>query len=308
MAAFFGKAKKGSFQLFNFSTMKKYLSLVTFAHTLFALPFAMVGFFLGLLHRQESGFPLRELLLVLLCMVFARSAAMAFNRYADRHIDSSNPRTSGREIPSGAISPRAALIFVLASSGLFILSAWLINPICFYLSPVALLVVLGYSYTKRFTPLCHLILGLGLSLAPIGAYLAVTGAFHMIPLLFSGAVICWVSGFDIIYALQDEEFDKTNRLFSIPVAMGRRGALGLSVALHVLCAGFMLAAAWVIPQSLPEFGWIYRIATGIFLSMLVYQHLIVSPTNLSRVNRAFFTTNGLASLVFGILFILDIYL
>lgn len=288
--------------------MKKYLSLVTFAHTLFALPFAMVGFFLGLLHRQESGFPLRELLLVLLCMVFARSAAMAFNRYADRHIDSGNPRTAGREIPSGLISPRAALIFVLASSGLFILSAWLINPICFYLSPVALLVVLGYSYTKRFTPLCHLILGLGLSLAPIGAYLAVTGAFHMIPLLFSGAVICWVSGFDIIYALQDEEFDKTNRLFSIPVAMGRRGALGLSVALHVLCAGFMLAAAWVIPQSLPEFGWIYRIATGIFLSMLVYQHLIVSPTNLSRVNRAFFTTNGLASLVFGILFILDIYL
>lgn len=288
--------------------MKKYLSLVTFAHTLFALPFAMVGFFLGMLHRGEGRFPWRELILVLLCMVFARSAAMAFNRYADRNIDSRNPRTAKREIPAGVISPRAALIFVFVSSGLFILSAWLINPICFYLSPVALVIVLGYSYTKRFTPLCHLILGLGLALAPIGAYLAITGVFHLIPLLFSGAVFCWVSGFDIIYALQDDEFDKSHRLFSIPVALGRKGALGLSNALHVACAGFMIAAGLVISRSMQEFGWIYWTATGVFLAMLVYQHLIVSPTNLSRVNRAFFTTNGFASLIFGTLFIIDIYL
>jgi len=288
--------------------MKKYLSLVTFAHTLFALPFAMVGFFLGMLHRGEGGFPWRELILVLLCMVFARSAAMAFNRYADRHIDSRNPRTAKREIPAGVISPKAALIFVLVSSGLFILSAWLINPICFYLSPVALVIVLGYSYTKRFTPLCHLILGLGLALAPIGAYLAVTGVFHLVPLLFSGAVFCWVSGFDIIYALQDDEFDRSHRLFSIPVALGRKGALGLSNALHAACAGLMIAAGWVISRSMQEFGWIYWTATGLFLAMLVYQHLIVSPTNLSRVNRAFFTTNGFASLIFGTLFIIDIYL
>ena len=287
--------------------MKKYLSLVTFAHTLFALPFAMVGFFLGMLHRAESGFPIKELILVLFCMVFARSAAMAFNRYADRHIDRSNPRTAGREIPSGAISPNAALAFVLISSGLVILCAWLINPICFYLSPVALLVILGYSYTKRFTPLCHLILGLGLSLAPVGAYLAVTGVFHLIPVLFGGAVLCWVSGFDIIYALQDDQFDKEHRLFSIPVALGRKGALGLSIALHVACAGFMLGAAWYVSTTEPLFGWIFWVANGLFLALLTYQHLIVSPTDLSRVNRAFFTTNGFASLIFGVLFILDIY-
>ncbi|MCB9284464.1 MAG: UbiA family prenyltransferase [Lewinellaceae bacterium] len=288
--------------------MKKYFSLVTFAHTIFALPFAMVGFFLGLQHRTDEGFPFRELLLVLLCMVFARSAAMAFNRYVDRRIDSRNPRTAGREIPSGAISPRSALVFVLGASGLFILTTWFINPICFYLSPVALLVVLGYSYTKRFTPLCHLVLGLGLSLAPIGAYLAVTGVFHLIPLLYSGAVLFWVSGFDIIYALQDEEFDKSQRLFSIPVAMGRRGALNLSIALHFVCAAFMVSAAWMVSQAHPGFDWISWLATALFLAMLTYQHTIVSPNNLSRVNRAFFTTNGFASLIFGVLFILDFYL
>ena len=288
--------------------MKKYFSLVTFSHTIFALPFALVGFFLGLLHRPDSGFPLRELILVLLCMVFARSAAMAFNRYVDRKIDSNNPRTAGREIPAGVISPAAALAFVIGSSALFVLTTWFINPVCFYLSPIALLVVLGYSYTKRFTSLCHLILGLGLSLAPIGAYLAVTGVFHLIPLLFSGAVLFWVSGFDIIYALQDDEFDKTQSLFSIPVSLGRRGALNLSVILHICCALFMLGAAWMISQSSPGFGWIYWSATGLFLVLLIYQHTLVSPTNLSRVNRAFFTTNGVASLVFGTLFILDFYL
>lgn len=288
--------------------MKKYFSLVTFAHTIFALPFALVGFFLGVLHQPADGFPFRVLVLVLLCMVFARSAAMAFNRYIDRHIDRSNPRTAGREIPSGAITPQAALFFVLASSGLFIITTWFINPICFYLSPVALIVVLGYSYTKRFTPLCHLILGLGLSLAPIGAYLAVTGVFDIIPLLFSFAVLTWVSGFDIIYALQDEEFDKTNRLFSIPVALGRKSALWLSVLLHLFTAAFMLIAAWIIPAVFPAFGWILWTGTGIFLVLLIYQHLIVSPDDLSRVNRAFFTTNGFASLIFGALFILDIYI
>lgn len=169
--------------------------------------------------------------------------------------------------------------------------------------------VLGYSYTKRFTPLCHLILGLGLALAPIGAYLAVAGVFHLVPILFGGAVLCWVSGFDIIYALQDDEFDKTHRLFSIPVALGRRGALGLSIALHLVCAGFITSAVFMVSQTLPEiFGWITWVATGFFLSMLVYQHLIVSPNNLSRVNRAFFTTNGFASLIFGALFILDVYI
>ena len=285
--------------------MKKYFSLIAFTHTIFALPFAMVGFFLGI--RQSGGgeFPLQELLLVLLCMIFARSAAMAFNRYADRHIDRRNPRTATREIPSGAISPRSALSMVILSSAFFILSAWLINPICFYLSPVALLVVLGYSYTKRFTPLCHLVLGLGLSLAPIGAYLAVTGQFNLVPILISGAVLFWVSGFDIIYALQDDEFDRTNRLFSIPVAMGRRSALFVSILFHIVCGAFLLSAAWIINQTLPEFVWMHWVGLIVFLAMLVYQHLSVSPANLSRLNRAFFTTNGFASLIYGVFFILD---
>lgn len=155
--------------------MKQYLSLVKFSHTIFALPFALLGFFLATLEVAQ-GVSWRLFLLVLLCMVFARSAAMAFNRYLDRDIDGVNPRTAQREIPAGIISPRAALIFVLINCLLFIITTWFINPLCFYLSPVALAVVLGYSYTKRFTFLCHFILGLGLSLAPIGAYLAAGGA------------------------------------------------------------------------------------------------------------------------------------
>src|SRR5206468_12256705 len=151
-------------------------------------------------------------ILVVLCMVFARSAAMAFNRYLDRNFDAKNPRTAIREIPSGIISANSALVFTVISSFLFIITCYFINAICFFLSPVALAVVLGYSYTKRFTPLCHLILGLGLSLAPIGAFLAVTGEFHWLPILFSIAVVCWVSGFDIIYALQDVDFDQSQKL------------------------------------------------------------------------------------------------
>ena len=158
-------------------------------------------------------------------MVFARSAAMAFNRYLDRNFDAKNPRTAIREIPAGIISANSALSFTVISSFLFIITCYFINRICFFLSPVALLIVLGYSYTKRFTPLCHLILGLGLSLAPIGAYLAVTAHFSLLPVLFSLSVIFWVSGFDIIYALQDEEFDKSQKLFSIPAWLGKAKAL-----------------------------------------------------------------------------------
>src|ERR1041385_3967632 len=181
-----------------------------FSHTVFALPFAIIGFCLAI-YSGKAIFSWEKLFLVIGCMVFARSAAMAFNRYIDREFDAKNQRTAVREIPSGIITPGSALFFVIASSLLFITATFFINPICFYLSPVALLVVLGYSYTKRFTPLCHLILGIGLSLAPIGAYLAATGHFALQPLLFSFAVLFWVSGFDIIYALQDETFDRENK-------------------------------------------------------------------------------------------------
>lgn len=287
--------------------MKKFLSLVKFAHTIFALPFALLGFFIATLDSGQ-GLSLRLFVLVLLCMVFARSAAMGFNRYLDRHIDGKNPRTSMREIPAGLVSPRSALLFVLLNIAFFIATAYFINSLCFYLSPLALLVVLGYSYTKRFTALCHFVLGLGLSLAPIGAYLAVMGSFSLIPLLYSGAVLLWVSGFDIIYALQDDEFDRSLNLYSIPAALGRRGALRLSSWLHIGSAALIILAAYLLFQQYPAFGWLHWLAAAIFIGLLVYQHTLVKPNDLSRVNLAFFTTNGIASLVFGLLVILDIYL
>lgn len=286
--------------------MKDYLSLVKFSHTVFALPFALLGFFLGTLASAEplSG---RLLLLVLLCMVFARSAAMAFNRYLDRRIDRQNPRTASREIPAGVISPQAALAFVAANSLLFIATTWFINPLCFALSPVALLITLGYSYTKRFTFLCHFVLGLGLALAPIGAFLSVQGAFALIPLTYALAVLLWVAGFDIIYALQDDEFDRSLSLNSVPVKLGRTGALRLSRALHTACAIVIFGAGALLAQEYAAFDWLHWLAAGLFVSLLLYQHTLVRADDLSRINLAFFTTNGVASLVFGALFILDIY-
>jgi 4-hydroxybenzoate polyprenyltransferase len=287
--------------------MKHYLSLIKFSHTIFALPFALLGFFLATITSTE-GISWRLFFLVLLCMVFARSAAMAFNRYLDRDIDGKNPRTAVREIPAGIIKARSALFFVIASSGLFILTTSFINPICLYLSPVALLIILGYSYTKRFTFLCHFVLGLGLSLAPIGAYLAVLGQFDLIPILYSFIVLFWVSGFDIIYALQDEEFDRSLQLNSIPVALGKVGALKLSTILHIICALLMIITTYLLGISYSNFIWLHWLGALIFIGLLVYQHTLVSADDLSKVNLAFFTTNGLASMVFGLLVIIDIYI
>lgn len=283
--------------------MKNYLSLVKFSHTVFALPFALIGFFIAIgVHGYD--FKWTTFIYVILCMVFARSAAMAFNRYVDRKIDKANERTANvREIPNGTIKPTSALVFVIINCVFFIATTYFINPLCFYLSPIALLVVLGYSYTKRFTALCHLVLGIGLGLAPIGAYLAVTGIFDWLPLYFSFAVLFWVSGFDIIYALQDESFDKQQQLHSIPVWMGRKNALHFSSFLHFIAAFFVI---WAGIQS--DFNWLYWIGATIFIGLLIYQHLIVSPTNLSKVNLAFFTTNGIASVVFAVFVIGDIFL
>ena len=282
--------------------MKKYLSLVKFSHTIFALPFALIGFFLAI-SSTGASFSWVKFLLMFACMVFARSAAMAFNRYLDRHIDAKNPRTSVREIPRGTISARSALIFTVLNCILFLIATWFINPLCFYLAPLALLIVLGYSYTKRFTALCHLVLGLGLSLAPIGAYLVVTGAFALLPILFSLAVITWVSGFDIIYSLQDEEFDRKEQLHSIPVLIGKRNALRFSVILHSLSAAF-IAAAGIIG----DFNWLYWTGALIYAGMLIYQHRLVKPHDLSKVNIAFMTANGVASVVFAAFFLADIFL
>lgn len=279
-----------------------YLSLVKFSHTVFAMPFALVGFFLGT-KTEEEGFSLNIFLLIIACMVFARSAAMGFNRYADYRFDRLNPRTAGREIPSGKISHRHALLFVFISSALFIIAAGLINNLTLVLSPVALAVILGYSYTKRFTPLCHLILGLGLSLAPIGAYIAVTGAFALLPLLYSAIVLTWVSGFDIIYALQDDEFDRHTGLYSIPAVMSRHSALLISVLLHTVTALLVVIAGLAGDGEV-----IYWVGAIIFLALLAYQHYIVKPDDLSRVNLAFGTTNGIAGLIYGLMVIVDLFI
>ncbi|WP_152270245.1 UbiA-like polyprenyltransferase [Agriterribacter humi] len=306
--------------------VKNYLSLIKFSHTIFAMPFAMIGFFLGVLQTDfivrdnsrtplpglhtsgnliyiSSGQLLIKLFLVLVCMITARSAAMAFNRYLDRSFDARNPRTAIREIPAGIIKANHALLFTVLSCVLFMVSCFLINTLCFFLAPVALFVVLGYSYTKRFTPLCHIVLGLGLSLAPIGAYLAVTGQFDWLPVLFSFTVLFWVSGFDIIYALQDEEFDKSQNLYSIPVALGKKSALRISEVMHALSALLVIAAG-----VYGGFGIWYWIGVSVFAGMLIYQHSIVKPDDLRKVNVAFMTANGIASVVFAIFVIGDIFL
>jgi 4-hydroxybenzoate polyprenyltransferase len=236
-------------------------------------------------------------------MVTARSAAMAFNRYLDRHFDAKNPRTAIREIPSGVIAASSALRFVILNAVIFIAATYFINPICFYLSPVALFVILFYSYTKRFTALCHVVLGLGLSLAPIGAYLAVTGTFATLPVLFSCVVICWVSGFDIIYAMQDVDFDASQNLHSIPTYVGKVNALKLSVLLHVVAAALVIIAG-----VLAGYGYFYWEGALVFIGMLYYQHSIVSPTNLTKVNIAFMTANGIASVIFGIHVLVALFL
>ena len=292
------------------------------------MPFALIGFFLGIFSQHlDDGIVMQwnlnrtigwgwditnfvwwkglilRFILVILCMVFARSAAMAFNRYLDRDIDALNPRTAIREVPTGIITPKNALAFTIANCLLFIACTFFINRICFFLSPVALAVVLGYSYTKRFTPLCHLILGLGLSLAPIGAYLAVTGVFHWLPILFSFAVIFWVSGFDIIYSLQDEEFDKSQKLYSMPAWLGKEKALSVSELLHLLSAACVVGAG-----KLGNFGWLYWVGVLVFIGMLVYQHSIVKPNDLRKVNLAFMTANGIASVVFAAFVISDLFI
>ncbi|MDR1225609.1 MAG: putative 4-hydroxybenzoate polyprenyltransferase [Prevotellaceae bacterium] len=275
------------------SHIKNYASLVKISHTIFALPFAMIGYTLGVTQPGQIFQPLM-LLFVVLCMFFARNAAMSFNRYADRKFDAANARTANREIPSGTVRPQHALAFCIVNAILFCATTLIISRLCFVLSPIALAVVLGYSYTKRFTALCHFILGLGLSLAPIGAYIAVTGAFTLTPLMFSVIVLLWSGGFDILYALPDEDFDKNTGLFSIPSAIGRHRALWLSSIVHVICAALVILVGY---QA--GFNVIYYIGAALFIGCLIYQHCIISSKDISRVNVAFAAVNGVASIIFS---------
>lgn len=282
--------------------IKKYLSLVKFSHTIFALPFALIGFTLGIT-QPDASFSWLTLLFVILCMVFGRNAAMGFNRWADSNIDAQNPRTAVREIPSGAIKRNSALWFVIINCVLFLVVTYFINPLCFKLAPIVLAIILGYSYTKRFTSLCHIVLGFGLAIAPLGAYLAVKPEWNLTVILFSLIVLTWVSGFDVIYSLQDEEFDKENKLHSIPTLFGKKNALFISSFLHAITASILVYLGWSQP-----FTWVYWVGAILFILLLTYQHFLVTPNDLSKVNLAFFTTNGIASVLFSVFVISDLLL
>jgi 4-hydroxybenzoate polyprenyltransferase len=277
--------------------LRNYHNLVVFGHTIFALPFAALGLTLGLLISVTPDYPIL-ILQVLLAMIFARNTAMAFNRLIDAKIDERNPRTAVREIPSGKLNVKSVQWFVLMNVIAFILTAFSINFLCFLLSPVALAVIMGYSYTKRFTPLCHLVLGIGLGLAPVGAYIAVTSKLEWPIFLLGLAVAGWVAGFDIIYALQDEEFDRKHGLHSVPAWLGLKNALIVSKGFHLISFLLLTGFVWLqyidIPANLP----LLIMALIFFGGMLLYQHWIVGKGDMSKINRAFFTVNGIASLVF----------
>src|SRR5664280_1412071 len=283
-----------------FRSIRNYFSLVKFSHSVFAMPFALIGFSLAI-SKPEFHLSIRLLFLVILCMVLARNTAMGFNRLADKDFDALNPRTRKREIPSGTISTSAATVFVIINAVLFIVTTGFINRLTMFLSPVALLVILGYSLTKRFTALCHFVLGLGLSLAPVGAYISVTGKFSLLPVIYSLIVLSWVSGFDIIYALQDDDFDKSNKLYSVPAVKGRKKALAVSIFVHAITLALVLFAGLA-----GKSGMFFWTGATIFMLLLIYQHSIVGPDDLRKVTMAFATTNGIASIIFAFFIILDL--
>lgn len=280
-------------------TPRDFLSLVVFAHTVFALPFALLSAILA-----ANGVPDgRTLLWILVAMVGARSAAMSFNRIVDRHVDAKNPRTARREIPAGVVSPAAAALFCAVSAALFVVAAAQLNRLCLSLSPVALAVVLGYSYAKRFTAAAHLVLGLSLAIAPVGAWIAVTGAVALPPVLLGLGVVFWVAGFDVIYSLQDEEFDRREGLRSIPARFGAPRALQIARLFH----GATLVLFYAVFLAV-DGGWLFGTAVVVAGAFLVRQHRLVSPADLTRVDAAFFTANGWLSVAFLLLGAADVLL
>lgn len=277
----------------------KYLSLIKFSHTIFSLPFALVGLLYAL--KTTSIRPdWTVLLYILLALVAARTAAMAFNRWADQAWDARNPRTRMREIPAGIIKPKQALLLAIMSAIVFVVLAGLINQLCLYLSPVALLIILGYSYTKRFTSLAHVVLGVGLGIAPAATYIAVTGSFDPALLWLCFGVMFWVAGFDIIYALQDMDFDREHHLHSIPAWLGYKGSLQLAAIFHLLTTASMFVYIHCV-----DGGW-YALSGGILFTLLiVYQHFDVHRNGLKKVNLAFGTLNGIASVIFGLGYVVE---
>ncbi len=280
--------------------MLKYFRLVKFAHTIFAMPFALMAFVYAL-WSTNAEFSSLLLVQVVLCMIFARNVAMGFNRWADRHIDKDNPRTADREIPAGKISPRQAMVFVVINALLFIATACSINLLTAILSPVALAVIMFYSYCKRFTSLAHIVLGLSLGIAPAGAFIAVTGTLTWEVCLLSLLVLTWCGGFDIIYALQDAKFDRERGLHSIPSRFSVATSLYISVALHCVSIATLAIFALQLPQS-----WLLWCGVGLFTAILIAEHLLVTPKKQRSIGIAFGTLNGLASLTLAAFVIANI--
>ncbi len=274
----------------NSNAVVVYSRMIKLSHSIFALPFAFAA---AVLAARFVDVTWLQLCLILWCMVTARSCAMGFNRIVDRDIDALNPRTQGREIPSGQISVRTAWGLTVGSAVLFIAGAWSLSMVTFWLSPVALTIICGYSLSKRVTWLCHLILGVALALAPSAVWIALTESYGWIPLMLSLAVGSWVAGFDIIYSCQDADFDTTEGLYSIPSTFGLGGALLISAALHVVTVVALLSLPALVGLS-----WPYWVGLAAITGVLVWEHAIVTPSDLSRINKAFFDLNGYVSIVF----------
>lgn len=275
------------------------LEMIKFEHTVFALPFAMMSAVLAA-HGLPSG---RVTLWIILAMVGARSSAMAFNRLVDQEFDRRNPRTATRALPAGLLTPAQVWTFVLSTTALFVFAAWQLNPLALMLSPVALLVIWGYSYTKRFTSFCHVVLGLAIGIAPPGAWIAVRGTLDWAPVLLTAAVMLWVGGFDVIYACQDAEFDRSLGLQSLPARLGVGGALNVSRVMHAVTV-VLLA---LLPQFVP-LGAIYYAGVLAVAALLVYEQSLVKAHDLSRVNAAFFTVNGFVSIGLFLFTLADVLL
>jgi len=274
------------------------LEMIKFEHTIFALPFALIGV---LLAARPGIFPGGlTLLWILLAMVGARSAAMAFNRLADADIDRDNPRTANRHIPAGLISRMQVWLFLAVAVVVFEFAAWKLNSLCFALSPVALLFILGYSYTKRFTFLCHLFLGVATGIAPVGAWLAVRGSWSPVPLLLGAVVMLWIGGFDIIYALQDYEVDVRSSLFSLPKKLGKGRSLLVSRLMHACMVSLLILIGIIAHLHL-----LYFVGVAVVFGLICYEQSLVKPDDLSRVNLAFFTLNGWVSISLFVFVLLD---
>jgi 4-hydroxybenzoate polyprenyltransferase len=279
-------------------TVVTYGRMIKFSHSIFALPFALSG---AALAASRHGFTSAQIGWVVVAMVGARSAAMGFNRLADRHLDAANPRTAQRELPRGAVAPLSVVLLVALSSAALVFAAWMLNPLCFYLSPAVLAVLFFYSFTKRFTWACHLVLGLSLGGAPVGAWVAIAGGFAWPPLLLGLAVLCWVAGFDIFYACQDYDFDADSGLHSIPVRFGLETSMGIARLLHLMAVGFMLGVGY-----LTGLQGVFYLGVALIAGLLLYEHRLVRPDDLSRVNIAFATMNAVISVVFFLFTVADL--